>query len=317
MATSSDCGAAGALPPQNLLVEMGDLPRGRGVIFLLVANAGSVKNAVTKQEERTMTLTLAVADPSRRVCKALVRGVGKVVGLAVLFGAAPAFAEEIDSSIARGGRLYDKWWAATKASAPKGPHPAYPLAGKYRGKEGTDWRCKECHGWDYMGNAGAYAKGSHFTGIKGIEAAAGKDPAAIVATLKDKTHALDGSLADEHLRDLALFVSKGQVRMDQYIDRASKKAKGDAVKGAAVFNTICANCHGVDGTLDEDGKPLPADGEPLGLVANDNPWEALHKIRNGQPGERMPALRAFDIQVALDVLAHLQTLPTKIAAQKK
>ncbi len=45
-------------------------------------------------------------------------------------------------------------------------------------------------------------------------------------------------------------------------------------------------------TLNEDGKPLKADEEPLGLVANDNPWEALHKIRNGQPGERMPALRA-------------------------
>jgi hypothetical protein len=51
---------------------------------------------------------------------------------------------------------------------------------------------------------------------------------------------------------------------------------------------------------DEDDKPLAADGEPFGRVANDSPWEALHKIRNGRPGERMPALRAPDLQTALD-----------------
>ena len=25
-----------------------------------------------------------------------------------------------------------------------------------------------------------------------------------------------------------------------------------------------------------------------------NPWEVMHKILNGQPGEQMPALRALD-----------------------
>ena len=40
------------------------------------------------------------------------------------------------------------------------------------------------------------------------------------------------------------FVSQGQIDMDAYIDRASKAPKGDAAKGAAYYNTICAGCHG-------------------------------------------------------------------------
>jgi cytochrome c553 len=238
-----------------------------------------------------------------------------LAGIAMSLGGAPAWADEIESSIARGGKLYDKWWTVTMSDMPSTAHPSYPADGKYKGKGGTDWRCKECHGWDYAGKDGAYGKGKHFTGIKGIAGAAGKDPAAIMATLKDKTHGFS-AVSDENLRDVAHFVSKGQVSMDPYIDRATKKVKGDKAKGEPIYNTVCANCHGRDGTLDEDGEPLGADTEPLGMVATDNPWEALHKIRNGQPGERMPAMRAFDIQVALDLLAYLQTLPTKVAAPK-
>jgi thiosulfate dehydrogenase len=271
-----------------------------------------------KRSSAMSSLDLKYLDASQQARGTAKVLIGWAIAGALSLGAGVAGADEVDSAIVRGGKLYDKWWTVLKTDAPKVAHPAYPADGKYRGKGGTDWRCKECHGWDYMGKTGAYAKGGHFTGIKGIDSAAGRDPAAIVAVLTDKTHALGGVLRDEHLRDLAMFVAKGQVQMDQYIDRPTKKVKtGDKVRGAAVYNTVCANCHGLDGTLDEDGKPLAADGEPLGLVANDNPWETLHKIRNGQPGERMPALRAFDMQVSLDVLAYLQTLPTQNPAHKK
>lgn len=40
-----------------------------------------------------------------------------------------------------------------------------------------------------------------------------------------------------------------------------------------------------------------------------NPWEVMHKILNGQPDEKMPALRALDRQVTVDIMAHLTTLP--------
>ena len=75
-----------------------------------------------------------------------------------------------------------------------------------------------------------------------------------------------------------------------------------ARRGSAFYGTVCANCHGKDGKkIDE----MP----PMGKVANANPWETLHKIMNGQPDEKMLALRAFPIDISVDILAYAQTLP--------
>ena len=61
------------------------------------------------------------------------------------------------------------------------------------------------------------------------------------------------------------------------------------------------------GRLDERG-PLPVVGGALGEVA-DNPYEMLHKVMNGQASEAMPALRALDPQIAVDIVAYLPKLP--------
>ncbi len=103
------------------------------------------------------------------------------------------------------------------------------------------------------------------------------------------------------MEDLALFVSKGQINYDKFIDAATKKVKGNAAKGEVYFNTICAGCHGMDGKKIKNAPPL-------GSVAN-NPYEMLHKVMNGQPGEAMPALRALDPQVAVDIVSYLPQLP--------
>ena len=209
--------------------------------------------------------------------------------------------QETESAIARGGRLYDKFWAENKAAKPTTDHPSYIKDGKY-GKENS-WRCKECHGWDYKGKDGAYAKGSHATGIKGINGAAGKDPAAIAAVLRDKAHGYtEAQLSAKDASDLALFVSKGQGNLAKYLDTANK-SKGDGTRGVAYFNTLCAGCHG------EDGKKVK-DGPALGSVA-DNGAEMMHKLLNGQPAEAMPALRALDHQIAADIAVHLTKLPAK------
>jgi cytochrome c2 len=219
--------------------------------------------------------------------------------MALSFMAVPAQAQEIESAIARGGRLYDKYFAENKSAKPTADHPSYIKDGKY-GKENS-WRCKECHGWDYKGKDGAYAKGSHFTGIKGINGAAGKDPAAIAAVFRDKTHGYsEAQLSAKDASDLALFVSKGQGNLAKYLDGANK-AKGDGAKGAGYYNTLCAGCHG------EDGKKIK-DGPALGSVA-DNGAEMMHKLLNGQPAEAMPAMRAIDHQIAADIAVHLTKLP--------
>ena len=221
-----------------------------------------------------------------------------VLGLTL---AAPGMAAESESAIARGGRLYDKFYAENKSTTPELDHKAYPNKGGKYGKDAS-WRCKECHGWDYQGKDGAYAKGGHATGIKGVKGFAGKDPAAIVAVLGNATHSYtDKHLSAKDMSDLALFIAQGQIDMNKYIDLSSKKVKGDPAKGEVYFNTVCAGCHGTDGKKVKDA---PA----LGSVA-DNPWEMLHKVLNGQPAEGMPALRALDIQVSLDIVSYLPQLP--------
>ena len=232
-----------------------------------------------------------------------------LMALAILFGFfivanTPAYAAGDEAKIARGGLLYDKWFAITNGDIPRKTNVSYPETSKKKGK--NSWRCKECHGWDYQGVKGAYGdtKNSHYTGIKGISGAVGSDPAKIVAVLKDKTHTYtDDMMNKDDFMDLALFVSKGQVDMPKYIS-LDKKVKGDASKGKDYYTTICAGCHGLDGKKIKD---MPN----LGKVAQTNPWETLHKIRNGQPGEKMPALRALPVQISVDIVAHSMTLPAE------
>ena len=46
-------------------------------------------------------------------------------------------------------------------------------------------------------------------------------------------------------------------------------------------------------------------------MARENPWEALHKIRFGQPGVPMVALVVLKVEDQIDILAYTQTLPAK------
>ncbi|MDH5601066.1 MAG: hypothetical protein OEY78_07150 [Gammaproteobacteria bacterium] len=187
------------------------------------------------------------------------------------------------SVIAEGGRLYDKWWQEYGLAQPATTHPAYPKSAKQKGA--TTWRCKECHGWDYRGQEGAYSKGSHYTGIKGIQNYDGKPVNNILKILKDNNHQYDKVMLDSALKKLALFVSQGQVNPSNFIDRKSKKAKGDVPLGQHVYADKCLRCHGINGkdiNFKDDSNP-----EYVGTVASKNPWEALHKIYNGHPGSLM------------------------------
>ncbi len=222
------------------------------------------------------------------------------------------YATEIDKltgmrfvQIVRGGLMYDNWPSEIKVKITK-THPSYPDSGK---KKGADtWRCKECHGWDYKGKDGAYSKGSHYTGIKGIRAYADSDPLEVVKVLKDDTHALGGLLSENEFDALALFVSSGQLDMDLYINRKSKSTIGDLANGGRVFLSTCIKCHGVDGremNFNEEKKGI----EYVGTVANENPWETLHKIRWGHPNTPMVPLVFLGLKEQLDVLSFCQALP--------
>lgn len=227
------------------------------------------------------------------------------LGVLVAFQPLPAYADGISDTakIIRGGKLYDKWFKVIKAEKPKETHKAWPTSNTKK-KGNTTWRCKSCHGWDTKGKDGAYAGGSYKTGIPGIRSYMNKDSASIIAVLKDSTHGLAGKMSDADFSDLAMFVSKGQIVMENYIDGSTKKIKGGNVApGKIYYQTLCMQCHGASGELPKD---MPMMGKLMG-----NPWETMHKIMNGQPAEKMPSLRALNTQVTLDIMSYMGTLPKK------
>ena len=211
-------------------------------------------------------------------------------------------------SIARGGLLYDKWWPVLGTDSPEKTHPLYPSVGKK--KRSSTWRCKECHGWDYRGVDGAYGKGGHYTGIKGLRDVVGVAPEKIAKTIRKQHGYTEDQISPQELERLALFVSLGQMDMNLYVDRNTNSARGDAKRGAAYYQTICTHCHGFDGKAinfkDDEVSP-----EYIGTIARDNPWEFLHKARFGQPGAIMVSLAALPIETIVDLLAYAQTLPAE------
>ena len=203
----------------------------------------------------------------------------------------------------QGGLLYDKYWKAMSRDEPSGDQPLWATQTTNERSGADTWRCKECHGWDYLGKDGAYATGKHSTGTVGVLQAKAMSATGLAILLRGQQHGYTADmLSDKDLIDLANFLNKGMLDMNNYINRESKKVAGDINKGAASYQTICAGCHDLDGK-GEDEAP------PLGKLSNKNPWETAHKILNGQPDAEMPALRALDLQVTMDILAYLQTLP--------
>jgi len=222
-----------------------------------------------------------------------------------------------------GGRLYDAWYSELEKDKPGSTHPSYPAKGK--GEGASTWRCKECHGWDYQGKDGAYRKGSHFTGIKGIQNQDGKSLRRITRLLRNKAHGYTKDMIpDRELDYLAQFISKGQKDFSNALNPDGTPKAADMNRGKYLYGVICEKCHGMDGTYLNFGDK--DDPEFVGTVAIKNPQELLHKVRFGQPGTGMISYGEFFERVAMEdmmgdsdwmsVLAHTQTLPTKISAQR-
>ncbi len=208
--------------------------------------------------------------------------------------------------INQGGLLYDNWYVHLGTPAPTDTHPGYTGVGQ---QGAASWRCPACHGWDYKGDWGGDAEDRQRQGITGIRNMTYARLGSIVAVLKDDAHRFGGRIPEGAMTSLAYFVADGQIDMDRYIDRKTRKASGDHVRGARIYHTICAGCHGVDGKfLNFDTAKDPA---YVGTVANRNPWRTLHKIRMGQPEVDMVSMLAFTTQDHVDVLAYVQTLPLK------
>jgi len=222
-------------------------------------------------------------------------------------------AEYVLADPVRGGQLYDRWWVVNGAATPGGRHPLYPAAGTQSGS--TTFRCKECHGWDYKGADGAYGSGSHFTGIRGVLGTT-RTPREVFQLLKadpseqPNGHNMDAfGMSDRDLWDVIRLTLDAVVDNDTFINSSGEFIGNDAIGGVR-FSDACQSCHGEDGTRINFGSAL--NPEFVGTIANDNPWEFLHKIRFSHPGSPMPSteLLRWTVTRAADVGAYAATLPT-------
>ena len=219
-------------------------------------------------------------------------------------------------NVLRGGLLYDNWFKVLGIEAPEGDQPLWGTQNSNERSGEDTWRCKECHGWDYLGADGAYSSGSHMTGFPGVYQVAGQDANEILATLKGSTnpdHDFSMYMNEQDLIDLALFLSEYQFDSASIIDENKMAVDGDADGGMTIFEENCIDCHGPQGVsinFSEGGDP-----EYVSTIALDNPWEFVHKARFGQPGvDRMPSLIDVGINDSayVDLLAYVQSLPTVV-----
>ncbi len=223
-----------------------------------------------------------------------------------------------NANLVRGGLLYDEWWAAAGVAEPTGDQPLWASRPDTTSntRSGKDtWRCKECHGWDYIGVDGAYGSGSHRTGIAGI-AGTTKSAQEIFDLIKTAHGFGAAGLSDADIWDLAKFVKQGVIDTNTIID-ADKSFRGSATTGESLYtngigsNIACAVCHAADGR--QINFATDPEKEFIGTIAVDNPWELQHKIRFGQPGTAMPSAitGGGTNQDVADVGAYAQTLPTE------
>ena len=232
-----------------------------------------------------------------------------------VYHAPESFTEEMH--ISRGGQLYDNWWGTTTDNhKPSGNHSLWRTQNTNKRSGYSTYRCKECHGWDYLGKDGAYGKGSHYTGFVGVYNASRKMTAkeleAVLMGSTNRDHDFSMYLKDEDISNLVLFMKMGIVESSIYIKADGSSNGGNVNMGQEVYSKTCmTECHGPQGmaiNFGDDKKP-----DFIGNIARKNPWEFIHKVRSGQPGTRMSSGIIFKMtdKELRDLLAYSQTLPEK------
>jgi len=230
----------------------------------------------------------------------------------------------------RGGRLYDNWWREKSIQKPSAVNPIWVevFAANPENTNGNEsqWRCKECHGWDYKGSAGAYGlNSSHYTGIRGLNNANPQFTAEHVFRMiilgsvpyrpngstilaSNLKHQFTGNsmmnVSDAY--DLAKFVME-KANQDQ-----ANPTAGDIASGAAVFESVSWGC-GISGCHTPTATLTPKLSDIV-EVAQTNPQEFLHKVRYGSPGSLMPdgldRIKAQDVRAFVAVGAIPNEVPS-------
>ncbi|HEY5544912.1 MAG TPA: c-type cytochrome [Gemmatimonadaceae bacterium] len=220
----------------------------------------------------------------------------------------------------RGGISYDLFWNAST-----GFNQADPLIATFNAK-GDFFRCKQCHGWDQLGNAGFYINRKPsasrpnissvnlvslsrtktaeqlFAAIKTGTGATRRSPSVDLSTYNPATNPTVGDqmpdygaiMSDAQIWDLVRFLKAGAFDVTSLYDMS---VTGVYPTGSITFSNL-----GKDGSASEGatiyatkcefchgstGKARLLEGLSLGAFLRGKPNEAQHKIRYGQLGSAM------------------------------
>ena len=216
----------------------------------------------------------------------------------------------LNADMKLGGLLYDNWLKMKNVNR-NSNHPLYPFKNKKKGS--ITWRCKECHGWDYLGEDGSYSDGLHYTGIKGLYDARNESPEELFSAITNSVDAHD--FTDDYnfmvsdIWALVKFIREGLIDVREMISVIGI-ANGRIGEGKYLYAQYCSECHGMDGkkiNFREDLKGTHG----VGWEAIADPHETLHKIRWGHPGSDMPSMVAdenLSDEDVVHILAYCQTL---------
>ncbi len=240
-----------------------------------------------------------------------------------------AFPDEapIIGSTSLGGIMYDKFWTSESGFNQSDPNLATFNASS------NFFRCKQCHAWDGLGNAGSYIGRAPkttrpnvaslnlyqlgqtktaqelFDAMKATENRrdisydlASYDPLTNF-TEGDKMPNLNQIFTDDQIWNMVKFMREGMYDVAELYDGTYT---GTYPTGSATFANIgldgdaatgnayfAANCSGCHGA---DGTSLIMEEMTLGKFLRDKPNEVQHKVHYGQPGSGMVA--QFDATVS-------------------
>ena len=105
--------------------------------------------------------------------------------------------------------------------APETENPLWSTQSSNTRNGADTWRCKECHGWDYMGADGAYGSGSHATGFSGVLGSASLSSAELASWLsggQNPDHDFSAVLPGYAQDALVAFIQNEMVDITPYVN---------------------------------------------------------------------------------------------------
>ncbi|MCF6169978.1 MAG: c-type cytochrome [Bacteroidales bacterium] len=230
------------------------------------------------------------------------------------------------AAVSSGGIMFDKFWSAESGFDQNDPNIATFDASK------DFFRCKQCHGWDGLGQNGAYISRPPKTTRPNVaalnlyEMVQNESPQELFDGLKatvnrrdisfdlstydpetnntegDKMPNLTQILTDAQIWDIVKFLKEGIFDVSELYDAAYS---GSYPTGSAAFSNVgldgdaangnsfyTANCVACHGT---DGTSLDLEGKTLGKFIRSKPNESQHKVKYGQLGSSM--VGEFDMTI--------------------